>query len=122
MVTSYRLLRKKDIVFLRKTIGSVIYILSLSLPSNRKCLAQIDVKSLLCIILSLLAVTMIFCPTYSFSTGGPGFYNETGKNTYKEKLLGRVLLLALLVSLSSPSILTFRKVQLAHVFAFSVTV
>jgi aldose sugar dehydrogenase len=69
----------KDIVFLRRTIGIVIYILSLTLPSNRKCLAQIDVKSLLCIILSLLAVTMIFCPTYSFSTGRPGFYNETGK-------------------------------------------
>jgi aldose sugar dehydrogenase len=70
----------KGIVFLRRTIGIVIYILSLSLPSNRKCLAQIDVKSLLCIIFSLLAVTMIFCPTYSFSTGRPGFYNETGKN------------------------------------------
>jgi aldose sugar dehydrogenase len=61
-------------------MGIVIYILSLSLSSNRKCLAQIDVKSLLGIILSLLAVSMIFSPAYSFSTGRPEYYSETGKN------------------------------------------
>jgi glucose/arabinose dehydrogenase len=42
-------------------------------------LAQVDVKSLLCIILSLLVVTMILCPTYSFSTARPEYYSETGK-------------------------------------------
>jgi aldose sugar dehydrogenase len=65
---------------LRRTIWFVIYILRLPLPSNRKCLAQIDAKTLLCIILSLLAVTMILCPTYSFSTARPEYYSETGKN------------------------------------------
>jgi hypothetical protein len=43
-------------------------------------LAQIDAKTLLCIILSLLTVTMILCPTYSFSTGRPEYYSETDKN------------------------------------------
>jgi aldose sugar dehydrogenase len=49
-------------------------------------LGQIDAKSLLCIILSLLAVTMILCPTYSFSTGRPGYYGETGKNNSNNQL------------------------------------
>jgi aldose sugar dehydrogenase len=47
-------------------------------------LAQIDAKTLLCVILSLLAVTMMFSLTYSFSTGRPGYYNETGKNNNQQ--------------------------------------
>jgi glucose/arabinose dehydrogenase len=67
-------------------MGIVIYILSLNQPSNRKCLGQIDVKILLCIIiLSSLAVAMILCPTYSFSTGRPD-YGETGKNNNNNQL------------------------------------
>jgi aldose sugar dehydrogenase len=57
--------------------------------SNRKCLARIDGNSLLCVILSLLAVMMIFCPTYSFSTVRSEYYSETGKNNNNQLYIQR---------------------------------